>query len=325
MAPGVENEELYAALVPKELMAQLAFQAAAAKQASSPTPHPVRSAPDLEKILKDDVGQDFGPTRNPNAAEAKEINGILAELKAETGKNVPKARYAADNTKIFIVEDATADIQSYNPTAITKDKGVITDRETASGIAITTGAMKNPYDASQSLTHDELKAVIAHEYAHQLLALNPELRNDPKYQPNSPQFNKEYEELKVKLQKNPLSPEEIQAMNEQHLTGKAKQDFINEKRQEKLDYFRDEAIADKIALYITKDPAAAKSANEKIEKQNEKIKKDIAGQPGAPEPVKPGDTVPDPHPSNAARDAERDRTVHDMQNAAKPQQPVRQR
>ena len=110
------------------------------------------------------------------------------------------------------------------------------------------------------------------------------------------------------------------------LNAKEKQQFIHDVIEDKLDYFRTEAIAGKLGLWLSKDPASAKSAEEKIEAQNDRVVHDLGGQP-APgvTAVKSGDTVSDPHPSLAARNAERQATQQDLQSAAKPPQQGRQR
>lgn len=278
----------------------------------------LKSTPEVEKALDQQIREEYGPTHRASAAQEAQIQGIMTELKANIPQAAPQAKYVAEKVKIYVVDDDTPYIDSFS----SKPDG----KNAILGIVISRGALRNPIDPSQSLNRDELKAVLGHELAHHLMILDADMHTNPKvryldedkrFAPSSKQFFEEYDRLADKLKKNPLTPEEKKDMEgiQPPLTPKEKQQYIEDAVQNKLSTFAGEVRADKLGLWLSGDAVAAGSAERKLNGLGSAIDEDLrkSGQEGVL--ARPAETVADPHPSYAAREQERVFTQVDMKTA----------
>lgn len=214
MTGPTEHSEFLASIIPPELALQISAQTGAGRKGGS-TLKVLGSDPDLEAASRKDLNDDvkngvYASVHSPTVLQANEINGILAELQKEVPVVVPQAKYVAGTTRIYVAADPAAlmDMQTYK---------ILDKNDTATNalakLVISEGAFHNRFDPAQSLTTAERRTVIAHEYAHQLGMLNPDLANDQRFKPHSAQYEKEYAALAAKLKVNPLTDDEKQELN----------------------------------------------------------------------------------------------------------------
>ena len=266
-------------LIPIELMAQLAAQSGAAHGPYKPKTLPDTFALD-NQLNQQIMAESHGTSRPAPAAVTNDVNGMLAEFHDKTDALVPNARYKGGDAHVYISPDPTINMASLTHYDSADGK---TLTESAYAITISAGTL-NPPDPKLRLTHDELKALVAHEYAHNLIQLNPELLDDKRFQPHGKQFEKELNALEDRLDRSNLT---------------------NEQKQQKVDDFYKEAVADNIALRLTKDVGAAQRAQDKSDKSFDEA---THGRP-----VPGVEDVPSP----AARTENRQIAAHEMEAAAK--------
>lgn len=232
-----------------------------------------------------------------DTAKAAEISGMMKEVRTEAARSLPGAKMSEGDVEFYVVKDNQPNMTIMNfPSRDGKHMSTL--------VLITDKELEGIKDPAQ------FKAALGHEYAHELFKNNAQLKNDPRFQPNTPEFQTAFKEFQDELKRTPLNKHE-KATADSIPDPTARNTYTQQIVQEKIEGFKEEAMADKLGLYLSKDSKAASNYLSALHTlANNMIGRDIDAIPFSEKLA----VLTDPHPTFKAREAEVAATERDIQH-----------
>jgi hypothetical protein len=203
------------------------------------------SMPALDQLIEQHVvdsaaRRGFHVARPAPQVEAK-LQAMMAQIRQGVPGAVPEARQMAGETRFYVIPDE----KDINLTSTTMRSP---DGHAVNAIVITQGAL-------DKLGTEPLRAALGHEFSHHLFRMNPELLNNPRYEPKSQSYQNE-------IARTNFTPteKEVEAYytnyaikNHQVPTREQIADYVHKTQAQRRDTYKEEAMADKIGLRLTRD------------------------------------------------------------------------
>ena len=262
------------------------------------------TSPEVNIAIANDVmraQRDSGyPTERASPELEAKIQGMLGELRAEVPGAIPEARWMAEDTKIYIVPgDKSVNMTSF--TEISKD-----GQHAKNAIVITQGALDH-------MGTKPFKALLGHELAHHLFAMDPALLDNPRYMPKSKAYKDEVAIMNFTPTGEELNKfkESFSRENGHAPDRKETMAYIMQTSRDRRAMFKEEAMADKVGLRLSKDIYAAQVAQMQMAEDGGNLTQEALDRPHETANAQ-NRGVADPHPSVNVRWQENLETATDM-------------
>ena len=207
------------------------------------------ASPEVNIAIVNDVRRDpnMNPVERASPEVADAIQKMLDQFRADVPGAIPEARWMAAETRIYIVP-GNANVNMTSCTEISKD-----GQHALNAIIITQGAL-------DKMGKEPFKALLAHEFAHHLFAMDPALLDNPRYMPKSQAYKDE-----IAVMNFTPTGEELNAFKENFAKEhqgrepdrKETMAFIIETSNSRRAMYKEEVMADKVGLRLSKDVYAA--------------------------------------------------------------------